>query len=397
VIHDADLPGAARSSDGLRIAIVGSRGIPARYSGFETYVEQLAPRLVESGHEVTVYCRRGYTGEEQPAAYRGVRLVYTPYLRQRELETLSHELVSIVDSLRRKVDLYFFLGTRSSPMYVPLRLTRRVVVVQTDGLEWKRRKWNALGRRYLRLAEAVAARFAADELVTDAHAMRDYFLDRYGRDSVYLTYGAPVLTACNERILGEHGLEPGGYYLVVARIEPENNVDWVLREFRSSGSARQLVVVGGMNYPTSYWDLVQRLAAGTRIRLLGPVYGDDLLDHLFVGAYAYVHGHEVGGTNPSLLQAMGAGRCVLALDTRFNAENLDGTGLSWEKRRGSLAERIRWADAHPDDVRQLGERARSRIAEHYSWERIAEAHDAFFREVARRHGIPAHAAGSAWA
>jgi hypothetical protein len=136
---------------GLRISVIGCRGIPAAYGGFETFAEELCTRLVQLGHDVTVYCRRGsqYKGHEAAHEYKGVRLIYTPALKQRELETLSHELASIVDSLRRRVDLYYFLGTRSAPLYVPLRLTRRIVVVNTDGLEWKRRKWSPLGRAYL--------------------------------------------------------------------------------------------------------------------------------------------------------------------------------------------------------------------------------------------------------
>jgi glycosyltransferase involved in cell wall biosynthesis len=372
---------------GLRIGVIGSRGIPAGYGGFETFAEELCPRLVELGHEVIVYCRRGYTGEEQLNEYKGVKLVYVPHLKRRSLEQLSHEFSCIVDSLRRPIDLYYFLGTRSAPLYVPLRASKRIVVVNTDGLEWKRRKWNAAGRGYLRFAEWVAVRLAADELVSDAKAMRTYFERTYGRASTYLTNGAYVLSDLPDDALEQWGLQAGGYYLVACRIEPENNIDIIIREFVSSGSDKELVIAGGMNYPTPYWDHLQELARGGQVRFLGPVYGPMLVEHLHLGCYAYLHGHEVGGTNPALLKAMGCANCAIALDTEFNSENLEGTGVLWTKTPGSLAEAIRWADEHPTERAALGTDARERIRAHYSWDSVAQNHDTFFREVAQKRGL----------
>jgi glycosyltransferase involved in cell wall biosynthesis len=375
---------------GLRIAVIGCKGIPAGYSGFETFAEELTTRLVERGHDVTVYCRRGaqYLDETPPDEYKGVRLVYTPYMKQRELETLSHEASSIGDSLRRKFDLYYFLGTRSAPFYVPVKwLSRRIVVVNTDGLEWKRRKWNRVGRAYLRFAEWVAVRLASDYLVSDAKAIAAYFQETYEAKSEYLTNGAYVLNELPEGSLDQWELTPKDYYLVACRIEPENNIDLIIKEFIASGSKRQLVIAGGMNYPTPYWSHLERLAAGGRVRLLGPVYGPLLVEKLHLGAYGYIHGHEVGGTNPSLLKAMGCANGILAFNSVFNAENLDGTGVLWEKNPGSLADKIRWAEAEPEAFAGLGMRAQERIREHYTWDLIADQHDEFFRRVARARGL----------
>jgi len=369
---------------GLRIAVIGSRGIPARYGGFETFAEELCPRLVELGHDVTVYCRRGYTGDELLDEYKGVRLRYPPFLRNRQLEQLSHEATCIADSLRRPFDLYYFLGTRGAPLYLPLKATRRIVVVNTDGLEWKRRKWSRMGRRYLRFAEWVAVRAAADELVCDARAISAYFERTYGRKTTYLTNGAHVLTELPAGSLEEWNLEPGSYYLVACRIEPENNIDLIIREFLASGSERELVIAGGMNYPTPYWDELQRLGKGGRVRFLGPVYGDMRIERLHLGCFAYLHGHEVGGTNPALLKAMGCANLCLALDTEFNSENLAETGILWEKDPGSLSGQIRWAEGHPDEAERLGRLAQQRIRDHYTWDRIAQQHDEFFRQVAGR-------------
>jgi len=378
------------AADGLRIAIIGSRGIPARYGGFETFAQELAPRLVARGHEVTVYCRPGYTGDEPPSEYKGVRLVHTPALRRRSLEQLSHEFTSLVDSIRRRFQLYYFLGYRGAPFYVPVRASRRIVVVNTDGLEWKRRKWNRLGRTYLKLAEWIAAHLAADELVSDAVAIAAYFRSAHGRDSTYLVNGAYAFGEADldPSVLERHGVERGRYYLVACRIEPENNVDLIVREFVAARSDRELVVAGGMNYETPFWSYLQELAAGGRVRFLGPVYEPMAVESLHLGAYGYLHGHEVGGTNPALLKAMGCGNLALALDTPFNRENLADTGRYWTKEPGSLAALIQWADANPDAVARLGAAARERIRARYDWEKVADAHDSFFRAVAARHGIP---------
>jgi glycosyltransferase involved in cell wall biosynthesis len=374
---------------GLRIAIIGSRGIPAGYGGFETFAQELAPRLVERGHEVTVYCRKGYTAGETLDEYKGVKLVHTPALRSRSLEQLSHELTSIIDSGPRNFDLYYCLGYRGSPLYVSLRAAGKIVIDNTDGFEWKRRKWNRLGRTYLRMAEWIVARLGADELISDAEAIRQYFLRTYGRESTHVVYGAYTFGADARRpeVLERYEVTPGGYYLVVCRIEPENNVDLIVREFIASGSDRELVVVGGMNYETPFWQELQRLAAGSRVRFVGPVYGSMLIESLLLGARGYFHGHEVGGTNPALLNAMGCGSLVIALDTEFNRENLVDAGRYFSKEEGSLADQIRWADGHPREAAALGQAARERIRARYTWDSAADKHDALFREVARKRGF----------
>jgi glycosyltransferase involved in cell wall biosynthesis len=374
---------------GLRIAIIGSRGIPAGYGGFETFAQELAPRLVDLGHDVTVYCRAGYTAGETLDEYKGVKLVHTPALRNRSLEQLSHELTSIIDSGPRHFDLYYFLGYRGGPFYVAVRAAGKLVIDNTDGLEWRRRKWNWLGRTYLRASEWIVTRLGADELISDAEAIRQYFLRTYGRDSRYLTNGAYTFDAAEMQpeVLERYEVQRGGYYLVACRIEPENNIDVIVREFVASGSSKELVIAGGMNYETPFWQELQDLARGARVRFLGPVYGPMLIESLHLGAYGYLHGHEVGGTNPALLKAMGCGNLVIALDTEFNSENLTDAGLYFTKTEGSLAGQLRWADDHPRPAAALGEAARARIRERYTWDSVAEKHDAFFRETARKRGF----------
>ena len=370
----------------MRIAIIGSRGIPARYGGFETFAQELAPRLVRLGHDVTVYCRKGYTGDPPPREFRGVRLVHTPCLRVRSLETISHEFTSILHSLRTGFDLHYFLGTRSAPLYWLVRPTGRKVVVHTDGIEWKRRKWSRAGGAYLKAAESVAVR-VAHALVADSEAMCRYYRSRHGRDPACIRYGTRIVTGAPDgETLARFGLEPGGYYLVLCRLEPENNVDLIIREFLASGSPAELAVVGDANYETPYLRRLRELSQCDRVRFLGSIYDPSSLDALRLGARAYVHGHEVGGANPALIEAMGAGCCALVLDTEFNREVVAGAGLTWTNTAGSLFALFRRVDERPREANEMGDRARMIASECYDWEATAAAHDRLFHRLASGTG-----------
>jgi len=360
----------------VKIAIIGSRGIPARYGGFETFAQELAPRLVGLGHDVTVYCRAGYTGT-QPS-FEGVSLIHTPYLKVQALETPSHELTSILDSFGRGFDLYYFLGTRSSPLYYLVRAMGKPVVVHTDGIEWKRAKWGRAGRAWLRTAERMAARLPGACLVTDAEAMRAYYLSAFGKDSTFIPYGAPVVEQSHSAPLRRWNLEPDDYHLVVGRMEPENNITTIIEAYRDSGSSRKLIIVGDTHYETAYIRRVRSLAATVPgIELIGAVYGADLVA-LRSHAFSYIHGHEVGGTNPSLLEAMGCGNVIFALDTEFNREALADTGLYWSTAE-SLARLIAEVESGAVGVSELGAEAQRRVGVLYTWSDVAERHDILFR------------------
>lgn len=360
----------------MRIAIIGSRGIPARWGGYETVAEELATRLAARGHAVTVYCRTGYSGNEQPREYRGVRLVYVPYIRSKFLETPSHELLSALHALFRQYDMYYVLGCRTSWSYIVHRIFGRRVVFQTDGLDWERRKWGAWARRYLRFSYWLAVRLGAG-LASDSQAVAAHFLREYGRLPHYLSYGASVVEFAPTTVLDEYALTPRDYLLVVCRLEPENNTDLVIRAFERVKTDKKLVIVGGVNYRSAY---VQRLrqTRDPRVVFLGPVYKTGHLDALYYHSYAYVHGHEVGGTNPALLRAMGAACCVLALDVPFNAEVLGGTGLMWEKSEVHLRQQMEHILARPEVVQEYGARALHRVQEAYAWESIVDVHEKYF-------------------
>lgn len=360
-----------------RLAIIGSKGIPARYGGFETFVEELAPLLVERGWDVTVYCRK--RGTASAHTYRGVHLVSTPYLRSRSLETLSHEATAFLHALRHPPDVYYVLGTRAALVAPLARLTGRPVVMHTDGMEWARRKWGRLAQWFLKTSEWWAAHGMATQLIADAQAMADYYFKRYGVSPTVIPYGAATAAAPDVAVLERFGLVAGTYDIVVCRLEPENNVDRIIKEHRAANLPNELIIVGGTDYDGPYQSRLRSVEEPGRVRFLGPVYED--VDHLYAGALRYLHGHEVGGMNPSLLRAMGAGAACFALDTPFNRETLGGTGVLWPRADGALQEALVGSDR--DELNRLSAMARTRIASTFTWHACADRHDAVFRNGKR--------------
>nr|WP_285695700.1 DUF1972 domain-containing protein [Actinomadura sp. NBRC 104412] len=367
--------------------MVGTRGVPARYGGFETAVEEIGRRLVKAGHEVTVYCR----GERHPGGeYLGMRLVHLPAIKKKVAETLSHTAFSVTHTAARRIarrgpDVALVFNAANAPLLPVLRMMRIPVATHVDGLEWKRTKWSGAGRRYYRNAESLAVRWS-DALIADARGIQDYYTERFGASSVFIAYGAPILAGTDVTKLTEAGYQPGGYHLVVARFEPENHVHLAVEGYRRSGAVKPLVVVGSAPYSDAYTERVRELAGDDpRIRFLGGVWDQDLLDALYAGALTYIHGHSVGGTNPSLLRAMGAGASVVAYDVNFNREVLGEEAGRFFTDAVSLAHLIEAAEADPQAAAERGSAARKRAAERYVWDDVAAAYERLCEDlVARR-------------
>ena len=354
----------------LRIAMIGTRGVPAAYGGFETAVEEIGRRMVEQGHEVTVYCRR--TDAAPRSEYRGMKLAYLPALRLKTAETLSHSALSVAHAVTRarRADTAFVFNAANAPFVPALRARGIPVALHVDGLEWKRDKWGANGRRYYRWAEQQAVRHA-DALIADAQGISEYYRTEFGVPTELLTYGAPILRDAPADRLSELGLLPGEFHLVVARFEPENHVDVILEGYRASGATKPLVVVGSAPYAAAHTERIRSIAAhDDRIRLVGGVYDQDLLDQLYAHASTYLHGHSVGGTNPSLLRAMGAGTAVIAWDVVFNRD-VAGLGASYFSSSAALAQLLSDAEAQPVRLAEAAEALQSRAEATYCWDTVA--------------------------
>ncbi|MCU1551441.1 MAG: glycosyl transferase [Glaciihabitans sp.] len=362
----------------LRIAMFGTRGVPAAYSGFETAVEEVGRRLVERGHEVTVYCRT--KTEEKPKEYLGMKLVHLPALRSKTLETLSHTGFSAIHAFfHRRQDISFVFNAANAP-FLPLIRWRRVpVAVHVDGLEWKRGKWSNLGKQYYRRAEQYCVRWG-DALISDAQGIADYYTREFGIESALISYGSKILRTPKPELIEPLGLKPGGYHLVVARFEPENHVDLIVEGYSASDARLPLVVVGSAPYAAEYTDRIAAVAAtDPRIHMLGGVWDQDLLDQLYANSLEYFHGHSVGGTNPSLLRAMGAGAAVAAFDVSFNREVLGDDG-SFFRDAADVAERVVSAESRSEELRATGERLQARAERNYDWDAVATGYE----ELAQR-------------
>lgn len=370
----------------MRIAMIGTRGVPARYGGFETAVEEIGRRLADAGHEVTVYCR----GERHPdSTYLGMRLVHLPAVQKKVAETLSHTALSVTHTAGRRLtrrgpDAALVFNAANAPLLPVLRAMRVPVATHVDGLEWKRTKWSGAGKRYYLAVEKLAVRWS-DALIADAIGIRDYYREKFGAESVFIPYGAPILEGADTGKLAEAGYEPGGFHLVVARFEPENHVHLAVEGYRRSTARKPLVVVGSAPYADEYTARVRELAGDDpRITFLGGVWDQDLLDSLYAGALTYVHGHSVGGTNPSLLRAMGAGASVLAYDVNFNREVLGEDAGRFFGDPADLARELEAAEADPGRAADRGEEARKRAAERYVWDDIARDYERLCEDLAAR-------------
>ncbi|WP_200938831.1 DUF1972 domain-containing protein [Modestobacter sp. Leaf380] len=354
----------------MRIALVGTRGVPAAYGGFETCVEEVGRRLVERGHEVVVYCRTTPGASAPPDTHLGMQLVHLPAARKRALETLSHTALSVGHLVAHRPDAAFVFNAANAPLLPVIRAARVPVATHVDGLEWKRTKWSGAGRRYYRAAEALAVRWS-DALIADAQGIADYYTQEFGASTDLITYGAPVIDPPAGR-LAELDLTERGYHLVVARFEPENHVAEIVEGYTASSATQPLVVVGSAPYADEYTALVHSLG-DERVRFLGGVWDQDLLDTLYRHATSYLHGHSVGGTNPSLLRAIGAGATVLAHDVSFNREVL-GTAGRYFLGAQDVPALVERTEADPEHARRRGVLARERAAS-YDWDDVAAAYE----------------------
>ena len=376
----------------MRIALIGTRGVPARYGGFETCVEEVGTRLAARGHDVIVFCRPTHDEDDSPSpleTYRGMQLVQLPIVRKRSLETLLHTALSVFHRSLRQADAAIVFNAANSPLLPVLRARRIPVATHVDGLEWLRAKWGGAGQRYYRLAERLAVRWS-DGIIADAQGIADYYLAEFATPSTLIAYGAPIVTSTDPGRLEELDLSPGKYHLVVARFEPENHVLDIVRGYEQSGAELPLVVVGSAPYADAYTAEI-RAVAGQRVRLLGGVWDQEQLDQLYGHALTYLHGHSVGGTNPSLLRAAGAGAFTIAYDVAFNREVL-GAGAAYFSTTGDVARELLAAEADPAATTLQGAQLQKAV-ERYNWDDVADGYEVLCRELAGRVLRPSRSRG----
>ena len=362
----------------MRIAILGTRGIPASYGGFETFAEQLSTRLVARGHEVTVYCRSHYVSPRQ-IEYHGVQLKVLPTIRHKYLDTVVHSFLSALYAVPKRYDAVLICNAANAPFTPILRWTATPVAINVDGLEHKRKKWNWFGRRYYLMAERLAT-LLPNEIVTDARVIQDYYLAHYNKTSNMIAYGAEVERRPNPAVR-QWRVEPNRYVLYVSRLEPENNAHLVIEAFKKVRTAHKLLIVGDAPYAQEYISELRARARGDkRIIFTGFVFGQDYRT-LQQNAYCYVHATEVGGTHPALLEAMGYGNCVLTLATPENVEAVDEAGIHYRD-ESDLAEQLQRVLRDGSLVQAYRQRAQARVKQLYDWEYVVDRYEELFAQMA---------------
>jgi glycosyltransferase involved in cell wall biosynthesis len=379
----------------MKIAILGTRGIPASYSGFETAVEQLASRLTERGHQVVVYCRP-HVVDPTLTHYKGAELVHIRTVQNKYLDTFVHTALSafhVARALKPDVALFFIAG--NSPLCLITRWASIPAVINVDGLDSDRRKWPAFAKAYLRFAERTAPRWA-DRAITDSHAVADIYARRYGKRIGVVPYGVRDPGYRGVETLKRLGLEPRRYILFVGRLEPENNPHLLVEAFsrisRTAAQGMKLAVVGGAPYADDYIRSVWR-TADPRVVFPGYVFGPGYWE-LQHNAYLFCAPTEVGGTHPVILEAMAAGNCVLVNDHRPNAETVGDAGIYFSGRGGvdDLAVQLERLLADPALVEEYRSRALRR-AQQYSWDAVTDQYEQLLTAVCEARGpgsLPPH-------
>jgi len=366
-------------SKSMKVAIVGTRGIPARYGGFETFAQELSKRLQSDECKVVVFCEQT---ENPLPEYEGVELRYSKYRKS------EHPLLFYFDCIwqaTRSTDVLLVTGTGGAFFCWVPKLARKFLITNVDGVESRRGKWSAPKRLFIKMTEYVSVRFS-DRVIADSLAIKRYVLKEHSvpnKRVAVIEYGATQnMGAANHSAIGKYGLMANGYFLVVARLEPENNVLEIIQGFLASQSTRSLIVVGGLN-DSAYVSRVKEVSRNSagRIRLIGAIYDRAELDALRFFCYAYLHGHSVGGTNPSLLEALAAGNIAICHNNEFNREVTENR-MYYFGSADDLARLINEIESLPRNV--LDERkdyARSRVTSYYNWDRIADEHRKLIYEL----------------
>jgi glycosyltransferase involved in cell wall biosynthesis len=364
----------------MKIAIIGSRGYPYVYSGYETFVGELAPRLVARGHDVTIYCHRGLF-KIHPNAVNGVHLKYIPSINSKNLSQVTNSFLATLNVCLNPFDVVFYVNSANGPFGLITKIFGKQTAINVDGLEWLRPKWKGLGAKYFYTASKLATKLF-DVVVADSDRMAEIYQKKFGAESVVIAYGENLSQSQKPELLQMFGLTPDEYYLVVGRLIPDNNAAEIVRGFAQSQTKRKLVIVGDVPYKDAYAKSLKK-TEDPRIVFTGYVRDADVLRELYCNSFVYIHGHEFGGTNPTLLKALASGCCVLALDTIFSHEVLkdEEHGIYFSKDAMKISQIINRIDNDTVTVQMFREKARRRITERYTWDRIVDQYETLFKKL----------------
>lgn len=373
-------PLRANRTTQVKIAILGTRGIPANYGGFETFAEELGKRLVVHGHSVAVYGRSHHVPKAL-TSYLGMDLVVLPTIKHKYFDTVIHTALSAFHAAFKRYDIVLICNAANALFAWIPRLSGSKVLINVDGIERNRQKWNTLGRAWYQMSERLSS-LLTHGVITDARVIEDYYMTRYGVASTFIPYGCDPVRDSDGVTISGLGLERDGYLLYVSRLEPENNALAVIQGYEMSQVEIPLVIVGDAPYATEYKNKLKQ-AAGSSVMFTGGLYGNGYRD-LQCNALAYIHATEVGGTHPALIEAMGFGNAVLVNGTPENREVAGDPALYFDSTDyTSIAEAIKSVatnHALRDDLRR---RAQERASELFSWDTVTNDYETLFVQAIR--------------
>lgn len=368
----------------MKIALLGTRGVPASYSGFETCAEQLGQRLVERGHQVTVYARSHHITYDQPT-YKGMRIMKHGTIANKYLDTIVHAFLSSLHALTQRYDIALYFIAGNSPVTWIPRLVGAKTVLNVDGLDWKREKWPALAKKYIQFAEYLATKLPT-VFITDSRVVQRYYKDRFDSEPPYIPYGSDVELLPPGETLAKFGLKDENYVLFVGRLVPENCAHHLVEAFKGIETDMKCVIVGDAAYAEDYIaSLKARAENDPRIVFTGYVFGKGYCE-LGTNAHIFVETSGVGGTHPALVEAMAFGSCVVVHNTPENLETVDKAGFSYEGKLGADGLRgiLQNLLDDPGLTAEYQKRAQQRANSVYTWDAVTDEYERLFYQLLKR-------------
>ena len=364
----------------LKIAIIGSRGYPYIYSGYETLVKELSERLIKKGHKVRVYCHSSLF-KKKPRQVNGIELIYTPSIETKFLSQIVNSFFSFIHVCFSNVDVVFVVNSANGPFGILTRIARKKTCINVDGLEWLRPKWKGLGSYYFIIASKLST-ILFDEIITDSFEMQNIYKDKFQANSTVIAYGSTMKKTTENSFLKKMDLETSNYYLLVGRLIPDNNSKFILSSFVKSNSNKKLVIVGDEPYGDLYSKRIKKVF-DKRVVFTGYINNQNYLTQLYSNCFAYIHGHEFGGTNPTMINALTLGCNILALDTKFNREMLaNKKSILFKKNITDL--KILFNNLNSDDLLKKISDEKYNLPVIYSWTKIIDNYEILFKKLVKR-------------
>jgi len=361
------------------ISIIGVKGYPYVYGGYETFVKQISDRLIKN-YNITVYCHRGLFSN-RPKNVNGINLIYVPSIETKILSQPIHSFFSIIHACFSKSDIILVVNSANGPFGLLTKLFKVPTAINVDGLEWLRPKWKGLGSVYFKWASKMATLFY-DQIINDSDEMRKVYLDLFKRDSKVIAYGADIRKSEFPDLINEWNLKKREYYLVIGRLIPDNNADLIIKGFLKSSSKKKLVIVGDVTYKDSYASNLKKIN-DKRLIFTGYVKDQNILAELYHNCFVYVHGHEFGGTNPTMIKAMAYGCAILALDTVFNQEMLQNGkfGIFFKKELLSITNMIDYCEKEKLIIDKFRSESVNGITKKYDWDFVTSQYLEVFKTL----------------